>query len=89
MNNIYYESIMIGEKIRIIREARNKTQKQMSQSLGVSVTTYAKTERGEVDITISRLESICKVLKINPAILFLRCNPIQVLGDKINLTELL
>lgn len=78
---------MIGEKIKYIREARNKTQSQIAKSLGVSVTSYAKMERGETDITVTRLEKVCEILKVKPFILFLKCHPIQILGDKIDLNE--
>ena len=87
MTNEQISAMMICEKIRYIREARNKTQLQLANDLKISVTSYAKMERGETDLTLTKLERVCNILRIKPFILFLNCNPIQVLGDKINLNE--
>jgi transcriptional regulator with XRE-family HTH domain len=80
-------NLLIGEKIRNVREARGKTQAQIAKSLGISVTSYAKLERGEVDMTLARLQRICNALNLKPFILFLNCNPVMVYGDKIDLNE--
>lgn len=80
---------MIGEKIKLIREFRAKTQQQIADKIGISVTSYAKLKRGEVDITITRLELVCKALQIKPFILFLPTSPIQVIGEKLDLNEFL
>lgn len=79
----------VCEKIKLVREARGKTQAQVAKSLGLSVTSYAKLKRGDVDMTLTRLQRVCQVLSLKPFVLFLNCNPVMVLGDKIDLNQYL
>ncbi len=58
-------SITIGEKIRKVREFRNYTQEYMAQQLHLSTAGYNKIERGETDLTISRMEAIAKILEVD------------------------
>lgn len=48
--------------IKRIREDKNISREQMSKLLGISLSGYAKIERGEVDLTISRLDQIGDIL---------------------------
>jgi transcriptional regulator with XRE-family HTH domain len=50
----------IGAKIRTIRVAKGLTQENIAEQLGMSHSGYAKIERGEVDMNISRLEQIAQ-----------------------------
>lgn len=56
----------IGEKIRFFRERKSLSQAQMSERLGMSVQGYGNIERGETDVSYSRIEHICKELGIMP-----------------------
>ena len=58
------------DKIRFIRSFKNWSQEEMANRLGLSVNGYAKIERGESDITLSRLQQIVNVLGIDLAELF-------------------
>lgn len=40
----------IGDKIRNMRTIKGYSQENMAEMLGISVTAYAKIERGETDI---------------------------------------
>jgi XRE family transcriptional regulator, regulator of sulfur utilization len=51
----------IGEKIRHFRTLKNYSQDNMADLLGLSTTAYGNIERGESDISYSRLEQIAKV----------------------------
>lgn len=55
----------IGEKIRYIRILKGYSQENMAEMLGISTTGYSKIERGETDISFSRLEQIAKALDIS------------------------
>lgn len=55
----------IRQKIRDIREDKNLTQADMAEKLSMSVTGYAKLERGECQISLSRLQHIASVLEID------------------------
>lgn len=52
----------IGTKVKKLRELRNFTQKHMADQLGIGQSTYSTIESGELDITLSRLEEISKLL---------------------------
>ena len=55
----------IYEKIRFMRSFKNWSQEEMANQLGLSVNGYAKIERGETDVTLSRLKQIVDVLGID------------------------
>ena len=55
----------IGSKIRTLRTAKNFTQENFAHELEMSHSGYAKIERGEVDINISRLEQIAAKLEVD------------------------
>ncbi|STY62520.1 anaerobic benzoate catabolism transcriptional regulator [Mannheimia haemolytica] len=52
----------VNEKVRFLREARGWSQEEMAERVGLSVQGYAKIERGETQLSISRLRQICEVL---------------------------
>lgn len=53
------------DNIRELRENQNWTQEEMAEKLGMSKNGYAKIERGESDVTLSRLEQIANIFNIN------------------------
>ena len=55
----------INEKIRQLREQHQLSQENMADKLGVSVTGYAKIERGEVRSNLPRLEQISEVFDMD------------------------
>lgn len=55
----------ISENIKKFRELKGLTRESISDELEMSVSGYSKIERGEVDLTISKLDKISKVLGIN------------------------
>lgn len=54
----------LGEKIRKVREKARLTQAEVADKAGINVSYYAQIERGEVNLSIDKLQSIAKVLKI-------------------------
>ncbi len=52
----------IGNNIKKFRELKGLTQENMALDLEMSQTGYGRIERGETDISLSRIESIAKVL---------------------------
>lgn len=60
----------IYEKLKFMRSFKNWSQEEMASRLGLSVNGYAKIERGETDVTLSRLKQIVDVLGIDLAELF-------------------
>lgn len=59
--------MQIHEKIKTLRELRNFTREYVAEELGVSVSGYSKIERGEVDLTLSKLEKLAKILNVEIA----------------------
>ncbi len=59
MQNIY-------TNIRKFRELKSITREWIAGELDMSVSGYSKLERGEVDITLSKIYRIAEVLQVNP-----------------------
>jgi len=54
----------VNEKIRRIREAKDLTQEQMAEKLGVSQSAYGDIERGDNDPKLSKLQKIADIFEI-------------------------
>lgn len=59
--------INIGDNIKKFRELKNITREQMASDLNMSLSGYSKIERGDTDLTISKIERIAEVLGIDIA----------------------
>lgn len=55
---------MVGERIRILRLQRNMSLESLSDELQISVSTLSNLERGETEMTITRLAAILKCLGV-------------------------
>lgn len=58
--------MILGQRIKKLREFKNLTQEYISSELGITQSSYSKIESGETDIPFSRLEQISKILGLNP-----------------------
>ncbi|HAI67921.1 MAG TPA: hypothetical protein DCM38_00620, partial [Gammaproteobacteria bacterium] len=56
--------IELPKKLKLIRSFKNWTQEEVAEKLGISTHAYAKIERGETDVNLSRLQQIAKVMDI-------------------------
>jgi transcriptional regulator with XRE-family HTH domain len=54
----------IGQKIKKIRELRDFSRHYVASQLEISITTYGKIERDEIDITLTRLSKIAEILNV-------------------------
>lgn len=54
----------IGDKIRTYRTMKGLSQENVAKLLGISLNSFSKIERGETDITVTRLQQIADVLQI-------------------------
>ncbi|MEY4937700.1 MAG: hypothetical protein RIS64_4059, partial [Bacteroidota bacterium] len=52
------------DKIRAFRTIKNFSQDNLAQMLGISLTAYAKLERGETEMSFTRLEQIAKAMEV-------------------------
>lgn len=55
----------IGENLSRFRTAKNLTQQEISEALGMSRTSYNQLENGHSHITVEKLYEISEVLKIS------------------------
>ncbi len=54
----------IGNRLREIREKQGLSQDEASKACKISVTYFAEIERGERNLSVTTVKSICKGLKI-------------------------
>lgn len=57
----------IGDNIKKFRELKNITREQLAADLKMSLSNYSKIERGEIDLTISRIQEIATILEVDIA----------------------
>lgn len=55
----------LGENIKKFRELKNVTRESMASELDMSLSGYSKIERNEVDLTISKIQKIAEILKVD------------------------
>lgn len=55
----------VGHRIRKIRQAKDLNQQDMADKLQITAGAYAKIERGETDPSITRLDELAKILKVD------------------------
>lgn len=54
----------VGLRVKKIRELKNLTQEHMAHELGMSHSGYSRIERGDVDVSMEKLERIAQVLGV-------------------------
>lgn len=65
METQHTETPNIYENIKKFRELKNISRQQMADDLDLSLSGYAKLERGEIDVTLSRINQIAELLKVD------------------------
>lgn len=55
----------VAENIKHYRELKKMTREQVADALQLSLSGYAKLERGEVDISVSKLFKIAEILQVS------------------------
>lgn len=58
--------MILGHKIKKLRELKNLTQEHMAIELGLNQSAYSKIESGASDLTYTKLEKIASVLGMKP-----------------------
>jgi transcriptional regulator with XRE-family HTH domain len=57
--------MQISENIKKFRELKNITRDKIASELNMSLSNYSKIERGEIDLTLSRITEIAKILEVS------------------------
>ncbi len=60
----------LPKKLKLIRSFKSWTQEDIADKLGISTHAYAKIERGETKVNLSRLQQIAEVMEIGLSQLF-------------------
>ena len=55
----------VNEKVRLFRELNQWSREEMAERMNMSVTGYAKIERGETNLSLHKLKQIAAVLQID------------------------
>jgi len=55
---------IIGNRIKTIRKKKKITQATLAEALDVSDSTISRIERGDLKLSLSRLNQICEVLEV-------------------------
>jgi transcriptional regulator with XRE-family HTH domain len=72
--------------IRKLRELRMMSRAEMANELALSLSGYGRLERGEIEMTLTRLKTIAEILNVNIAELF-DFEPSEVLQKNLDKTR--
>src|ERR1700749_1553101 len=53
------------ENIKNIRRSKGISQESIAYDLGIDYSTYGKIERGQISLTVDRLEKIARILQVS------------------------
>ena len=57
--------MQIYEKLKVMRILKGWSQEELAEKLGYSINGYARIERGETDINLTKLEKIAKTMGVD------------------------
>jgi transcriptional regulator with XRE-family HTH domain len=58
--------MLVGHKIKKLRELRSISVKEMADKLGMSISGYHKIERNEVDVNSEKIAKFGEILEVKP-----------------------
>ena len=61
-----FQPMLIGQKIKKIRELKNFTQSHLASELGITQSAYSKMELGETEVSLTKLHKIAEVFGMSP-----------------------
>ena len=61
-----FKPMLIGQKIKKIRELKNFTQTHLASELGITQSAYSKMELGETEVSLIRLHKIAEIFGMSP-----------------------
>ena len=59
-----HNAMEVGHTIRRIREIKGIKQETIANQIGIAVSSYGKIERGEIQLSVDRLQAIAEALEI-------------------------
>jgi transcriptional regulator with XRE-family HTH domain len=67
-------NVQFGRKLKQLRIENNLTQKELAAKVGLSLSYLHRVEKGYTTISIADMESVSRVLNVNPAMMLEFCN---------------
>jgi transcriptional regulator with XRE-family HTH domain len=61
---------VVGDNIREQRKAQGLTQQQLAFECGLELSQINRIELGKINTSVVQIARICKVLEINPSVIF-------------------
>lgn len=55
----------VGSRLKVLRTERGMTQEAVAEQLNISLSAYARMERGEIEMTLQRLENVAHIFGKN------------------------
>lgn len=62
--------LKVYKNIKKIRELKNFTREYIAGELGMSTSGYGKIERGEVDLTVTKITKLATILEVSVSFIF-------------------
>lgn len=59
-----HNAMEVGHKIRRIREIKGIKQETIANQIGIAVSSFGKIERGEIQLSVERLQAIAEALEL-------------------------
>jgi transcriptional regulator with XRE-family HTH domain len=72
---------VVYNNIKRIRELKDLTREYVAYELNMSSSGYGKIERGEVDLTLAKLQKIATILEVNIEFI-LKFNAVEILKGR-------
>ena len=60
----------IGNNLKIARQQKKLTQKEMAEKMGILQPAYARYESGKIQLNYEQVQLICNILEITPDFLW-------------------
>ena len=89
MKKTYKLNLILGENIRKARSLRKLSQDKFAEMLGVETATLSKIECGKSNPTPETIEKIIEVLNINPYLLYMSDEDINIDETHKHMTKIL
>mgnify|MGYP001627279498 CR=1 FL=1 len=61
--------VAFGEKVRVLRKEKGLSQEALSNLAGIDRSYMGQIERGEINLTLTKIYQIADALEISPALL--------------------
>lgn len=78
---------LLGKNVKYYRFRKKLTQERLAEIMNVSPNYIGRLERGQHSPSLEKIETIAKVLEIEPFELFLKRADIDKIPDRVNLVN--